>query len=186
MRKHGWPLLLLIGGTLLIFAVGYGGWLAIGPATYTVTMVHIGLWLPVGPLILAISGLTLWGVAGLIYLLRSRRKAPAPSPAEPRAPSAFAVDPWHDTVPLPSLEPGKTPAERVAALTAIAWDLESRGRLRAAREMYRQAYEIALADATLAPQARATLIAWRKVDRRLALRERPWWWRWLHDGAPPG
>jgi len=184
MKLRGWLTALLVGGgAWLSVTAMYQAWKAAEAETQDIALVHVGIWVPLVPMLLAALGLTLWFLAAIFYVVHRRSSRATPPSPESEAPSPFAVDPWHDTAPLGGLAAHGSSKERIAALMTLARDLEARGRLRAAGEMYRQVYEVARADASLSPQAREALVAWRKVERRLLARGQPWWRRWLRAPA---
>ncbi|NPA31296.1 MAG: hypothetical protein GXO37_04785 [Chloroflexi bacterium] len=176
MKDRRWLMLMAGGGLVLGGALLRGGWMA---ASQTEAVVQVWLWLPwwpdawqIGLLVLGLA-LGLVGLGGYVWQRRRARRASTPRSA---GPSAFAVDPWSDTEPVLLEEDLSDQDEQVTTLVSMARGLEARGRLRAAREIYRQAYEIAAAHPTRAETAQELWVALRKLDRRLA-RQRPSCWQ---------
>ncbi len=185
MKKYWW-LVGLLGGGLVAGAVARGSWgwiTAADPAT-PAAVVQVLLWLPWMPdrlqVGLLLAGLVLLLAAASLYGLTQRPRGRPTPPPRPRVSSAFAIDPWSDTEPVLQTDAPASPSEQVATLMRMARRLEARGRLRAAREIYRQAYEAAAADPSLTATAGELLVALRKVERRLAYQRASRWQRWWH------
>ena len=87
----------------------------------------------------------------------------------PDTASAFSVDPWNDTEPSMPDSLSLPLSERVTLLWNIARALEAQGSLRAAREMYREAYKIARRVPEWAARQDEIALAERKITRRLTL-----------------
>ncbi len=186
MKNRGWLALLIGGGLVLGAAALRGGWMAAHAlsAADSVALVQVWLWLPWWPdgwqLALLALGLALWGLA-LVGYVWQRRSASSTRPTRGTGPSAFAVDPWSDTAPVMDDDAPDSVQEQVHTLQRMAQRLEARGRLHAARELYRQAYELVAHDPGQAEHASQLLLALRKLERRLARQRAPWWRRlWAH------
>ena len=176
-----------MGGSVLVALALWVAW-SIGPVPPATveTQVRLRIWLPGGqPGLWWLAGMG--GLAALLVVIRrwqarrrTRRSAaaavvppPAPQPQDEDGPSAFAVDPWEDTVPVvPEAPPHATRAEQVAALQAAAEHLLRRGRLRAAREAYVQAYELAVQAPPLRGLADELATRILTLERRLAQQAR--------------
>jgi len=174
-----------LSGSALVALALWGAW-SIGPVPPATveTQVRLRIWLPGGrPGLwwsLGIGGLAALLVAMLWWRARRRDRAvatvppsPAPQPQDENGPSAFAVDPWEDTAPVVLDPPVQaTRAEQVAALQAAAEHLLQRGRLRAAREAYVQAYELAVQAPPLRGLADELATRIHMLERRLAQQAR--------------
>ncbi|GEM_PF-4746503 len=174
-----------IGGSLLLLALLRIRWLQTRvPLTrWSLAEVRLWFWLPPGApdglVVLSLSlGVVLMGWAAVQYARHKRRAAPRgrpsrrPAARRPRppvvaGPSAFAIDPWTDTGPTALDTANLSPARQLEMLHHLARQMEHQGRLRAAREAYRQAYNLAQATPELAHYSRPLLMALRKVEKRL-------------------
>jgi len=183
-------------GLLLWLAAGWGALQSATAPMQTQQMLaelRLGVWLPpwlqgwpVGALIL--GGVFL--VASLVSAgVSLAARGAAPKRAKAVVSSPFSTDPWDDAPTLiPSADGALPVSERVALLWQTARDLEARGRLRAAREMYRQAYELASHTPEWAARQGEIALAERKVARRLAqtsVNRRAWAWPWPVPSATP-
>ena len=171
-----------IGGSALAALGLWAVWAmgSVSPATIE-TQVRLRIWLPTGPsgvwLLLGLGSLAVLPVAAR---LRPRRRVhrtasaaaprPAPQPEIRDSSSAFAVDPWEDTaLVFPHAPPQVTTrAEQITTLHAAAEYLVQCGRLRAAREAYLQAYELAMQAPPLHDRANELAARIHTLERRLA------------------
>jgi len=167
-----------VGIGLLFWLVA--GWGASQDATITTMQtqalaeLRFWIWLPGWIHSWPILALVLGSVFLLVSVLQAwfSRITAATSPTRSISAyiSAFSKDPWVASSPSSALpDIALPPRERMTLWWSMARDLEARGRLRAAREMYRQAYEIACHVPEGGEWRNEIFLAERKVSRRLAL-----------------
>ena len=158
-------------GLLLWLAAGWG---AISSPRHAAEMAELRfwIWLPKGllgwPLLAATMGGVLLAGSGWWAWKLHRNTTTPDALAVPDTASAFSIDPWTDTDAAYN-DPGLPLADLVTLLWNTARTLEAQGRLRAAREMYREAHELARRVPEWGGRKDEIALAERKVALRMRL-----------------